>query len=223
MKPLPYDKVKQMIPPMKGFSATPSVRYKTIDIECRAPIDTDDATKWNYSFDESLERLRISDYERHLRSNEYVDFLLDTMHDGKTDPLKSVRADLLSSGEEWLSLALERQGNTLICHTDPDGWHSTNGVYRRTSQFSSLQSKSFDITGIPSSVRLSLTDFGNDLITVLYGRPLHRLPPIYQREGSIILPRNNSIQPVCAGGSYGLRFTSMMPYGASRGVREVRP
>jgi hypothetical protein len=70
-------------------------------------------------FNKSLERLRMSGYERHPTPAECFGLLVDFFKNKLDNKLKYVAENMLSGGGEWLSLAVQRDDDFLICSVNP--------------------------------------------------------------------------------------------------------
>ncbi len=176
------------------------------------------------TYDQSLRLLREAGYERHLRPVEAFTFLAEGLEGKLNSKHKKVHDDMLISYGEWLSMAFERQGNTLITYLDPEGlvWDGTK--YGKERGFSCSKQKEFDITGKPSQTYLDLNLFDEQLVRYVYGRSFSDLPP-KMKEGifraGLYLPPDNEVRPVGRGVLGGRFDVGGFGGGSVRGVASV--
>ncbi len=178
-----------------------------------------------FSFDDSLERLRKAGYERHPRPWEMFELLLDFSEDKleRDSNLYKTANDINREYSEWLSIAMERRGNTLICYTDPENIKKDKTTshcrYFVDGELKFTDKHEFDITGIPSGEFIKLKDFSRGLIPYLYGRKFEDLPEKVQNGSIIFLPPDGVLIPISQSND---RFGLCNYYvgRCSRGVRE---
>src|SRR3989338_3517432 len=97
------------------------IEYQGLLIQRRARRVRGKTEKALVTFDESLKLLRKAGYQRHLRPAEAFRFLAEGLEEKLTPEQKTVHDDMLTSHGEWMSLAMERQGDKLITYLDPEG------------------------------------------------------------------------------------------------------
>ena len=200
-----------------------SVSYNGLDFEAAAPRDG--AQKALLTYDASLARIKAGGYERHALPSEAFSLIADNLEGKLKGNLKAEADDMLSSYGEWLSMAVERKGDILICYMHPEGlvWNSKKSKYEQNS-FKCDGRQEFNISGKKSQEWISLDKFDDDFVKLFYGRSFDGLPK-EMRQGSgkahVALPADGELWPV--GRNY---FDSRFYvygygyyYGASRGVR----
>ncbi len=207
------------VPTLEEIALSMLSPYAGITFEAKAEYDGSD--KKLYTFDQSLSRLKAAGYTRHPRPQEVFGLLIANLENKVTAEQKSIVKDLLNNYSEWLSAAMERNGDTLIVYTDPEGliWDGSTYV-RQNFKFGSKQD--FSIAGIPSTKLVDLNQFGNDLVEFLYTRKFAQLPQAMREDGSrahLYLPTDEQILPAGRGNFDG-RFVVSTYFNvrASRGV-----
>ena len=155
------------------------------------------------TYDQSLKQLREAGYERHLRPAEAFTLLAKGLEERLTPEQIEVHDDMLTSYGEWLSMAMERQGDTLITYLDSEGLTWDGEKYVKPTAFNSTETKSLNITGIKSQQYIDLNLCGQELVRYLYGRACSDLP-IPMRDGSqraqLYLPVVGMVEPMVCGG-----------------------
>lgn len=229
------DELKNALIP-KDTVITNVMLFDNLEIEPNA------VSGYKLSFDESLERLRKAGYERHLRTWEAFSLIINSLEDNLQENLKQTSIELLCNNNgkvrEWLSTAVKREGDRLICYTDPENllWDDDHYIILGGKlKYSSWGE--FDITGIPSLKWVDLNNFSNDFIKFFYTREFGKLP--WQKwqghyNAEVCLPSDDGlVWPVTNNIGYG-RFkigsydgnpknTSFNgDFGISRGVRMKR-
>ena len=91
--------------------------YHRLEFEAKAAKGLDH--KALVSYDISLERLKMAGYERHASPAEAFSLLIDNLEGKLKGKYKAVAEDMLDDSGEWMSMAVERKGNTLICYLHP--------------------------------------------------------------------------------------------------------
>src|SRR3989339_2225151 len=83
------------------------------------------------TFDASLQRLKQAGYSRHPRPAEAFGLIIAHLEKKLPKDLDDIAKDMLSSKGEWLSLAMKRKGDTLICYLDPENlvWNAGSSSY----------------------------------------------------------------------------------------------
>src|SRR3989344_2885060 len=114
------------------------------------------------TYDQSLKQLREAGYERHLRPAEAFTLLAKGLEERLTPEQIEVHDDMLTSYGEWLSMAMERQGDTLITYLDSEGLTWDGEKYVKRPDFNSTETKSFNITGIKSQQYIDLNLCGQE-------------------------------------------------------------
>ena len=139
--------------------------------------------------------------------------------------MKRVHDDLLTNHGEWLSMAMERQGDTLITYLDPEGlvWNGAKYVQERSFTFS--KKEEFDITGKASHTFIDLKLFDEQLVRYVYGRAFADLPSEMKegdRRAQLHLQAEGMVRPVGRGGfGSGFVIGNFFDSWASRGVASV--
>ncbi len=157
------------------------VRYKDLLIESQVPREGG-REFGDFTYSDSLTRLRTAGYQRHLRPAEAFGVIIAGL-EGKLTPELQVSPDnTLPSFGEWLSLALEwKRGkgneNILTCYLDPEGLELGPGTeYVKTSKWNCSEKKEFVVDGILSTGIVNLQKVDHSLVEFLYGRSLADLP-----------------------------------------------
>src|SRR3989339_1513287 len=83
------------------------------------------------TFDASLQRLKQAGYSRHPRTAEVFSLIIAHFEKKLPKNLDDIAKDILSGIGEWLSLAIERKGDTLVCYLDPENlvWNASSRRY----------------------------------------------------------------------------------------------
>ena len=110
---------------------------------------------------------------------------------------------MLNTYGEWLSMAWERQSDTLLAHTDPEGltWNPFTHAYVRNN-FTCTETHTFTITRKPSTTRIDLQEFNEHFTTLHYGKPFNKLPkPLREgpQKAQVLLPPDGTVWPVGRG------------------------
>ncbi len=196
--------------------------YKDIEFEPRAYRKQGTAKELLY-FDKSLERLKLTGYERHPRPQEAFGLIIDGLEQKLAGALADVNTDFFTNYGEWLSCAFERQGDKLIAYLDPEGLVWKNDKYVK-QDFKFADKQEFSIAGKASNVWIPLQEIDTNLVTFLYTRPFKDLPEELQkgnRKANIAFPADGAAWPVgrVSNDWYNVIYCN---YGASRGVRPSR-
>ncbi len=167
-----------------------------------------------FTFGGSLSRLRNAGYERHLRPQEFFFDLQRGISQRRT--------------KEWLSLALENNGDRLVAYLDPEDLELNVYNYIKGANFNYTKKEEFNVPaaggcswicsyqplGIPSAY---LKNCDQELIHFLYGRPLSSF---LSRDEKLFFPREGNILPVHSGWyPFSLECGGGDGLAASRGVR----
>ncbi len=181
-----------------------------------------------YSYNESLERLRKYGYERHLRPNEAFKIIIDALEHPESN-YKEIYKDMMSSFGEWLSLAIERDKDSLNCYSDPEFTLDYKYLTRRKIKYN--QKYTFDIKNIKTyeddgfslnpilERRVTLELLPQDLVCLLYTKKFDDLPEIIKKKGNILIPEGNIIAPLIRKGVSIYFASSVDIKNASRGVK----
>jgi len=195
-----------------------AVLYQNLAIEPTVPRDG--SGKQLFTYDQSLARLREAGYERHLRPAEAFGLLVGSFEMTLNGLTRTVAEDMLSSYGEWLSLAMERKGYTLVCHFDPQGLEWNGSTYVKTADWKSTEQREFSIAGKPSQKWIDLNQFDDNLVVALYGNSWKDLPQEMKtgyRRAQMYLPSEGVLWPVARGYFYGSVF-SVNSYACNGGV-----
>jgi len=182
-------------------------------------------------FEESLQRLSSNGYDRHLRPNEAFELIIAHLKGKIVNPeLDSAVEDMLNSGcSEWLSMAFERRGDTLICYTDPKNIMYGKDCYvvgeNLFLKFSNEEK--FSIRGLPELRWVDLGEFSDRMVRHLYSVKFSELPKQMQ-EARVYLPPDETIWPVARhhsrhhpSGKFELGIFQSLA--ASRGLKMAEP
>lgn len=156
------------------------------------------ASKEQVTFDQSLINLRKRGYQRHPRPQEEFALLISYL-EGRLSPQQNKIAEDMLKKRDWLSCALERQGNVLIVYLDPEGFIFDGEKYVKGKNFKFLEVKRFTINSLPSQQLLQLNKIQQELTQYIYGRTLKNLPEKIQKDAYFYLPVDNTIWPVARG------------------------
>jgi hypothetical protein len=137
--------------------------------------------KGSLSYDKSLERLRQAGYERHPRPSEVFGLLIDYLECTLNDKLQTVAENMIEScSGEWLSMAVERQGNLLVFYTDPENivW---DGQKQMDVSLNYSAKHEFEHRPRPwrqcdNYEEMNLKRLDDDLVRFIYTRPYRDLP-----------------------------------------------
>lgn len=203
--------------------------YDGIEFEPRAYRKNGSTDKKLFYFNDSLDRIKKANYERHARSQEVFGLVIDGL-EGKlaNTPLQGVYGDMFKSYSEFMSLAWECKGNMLIAYLDPEGlvWNAKTDCYVKKG-FKFTEQEEFNIVGKDSDQWIDLKEFDDEFVEWHYTRKFSELPKKMQKgdkRAQVYLPLDGSIWPV-GRGSYGDGFDifSYFSSRASRGVRKNFP
>lgn len=179
-----------------------------------------------YSYNESLERLRKYGYERHLRPNEAFKIIIDAIEHPESN-YKGVYKDMASSFGEWLSLAIEKEKDFLICYLDPEFIKLEDNNYNATNISFTDKIKFYIGDGIPSSDWVSLREFPKDFTTFLLSKTFLDLPDkmkVGENEIRVYLPENGIWPMAYRHLDLAYNVIECSKLGASRGLRNyARP
>ena len=135
---------------------------------------------------------------------------------------------MLSNYDEWLSLAMERKGDILICYLHPEGlvWDKESRMYERKG-FKYESEFRFDIAGKESDKWVPLEEFSDGFAGFIYGREFKHLPKAIKKGNThfgrarIMLPKDGELRPAGRDFSYdSLCLFSRYEQSGSRGVKE---
>ena len=195
-------------------------------LEFEHPIPYKDENKELFYFNTGLAQLRKAGFQRYPRPAEAFSLIIDGLEGKLTGELADVQQNMLESYGEWLSLAVQRKGDTLIASVDPENLHRNTKKSRYELNGKTVHctdQKEFTIKNQPSQQWINLQALDQDLIQFLYGRTFDQLPqPL--REGperaQLYLPPEGVVRPVARGnlGWFGIDGCDH-DYGAARGVR----
>jgi hypothetical protein len=215
--------------PPATASASPLIAtsYNDIVFEPLAYREQGVSEKKLLYFNDSLARLRTAGFERHARPQEVFGLLIDSLEGRLAGSISDVQKDMLTSYGEWMSMAFERKGNTLIAYLDPEGLVWNSNTYVKDSSFKSVDTQEFDIAGKQSNTWIPLDEFSDDLVQAIYGQKFKDLPQDMRegnRKAQMRLPPDGVAWPVGRDG-FGGRYSvggNGCSLGASRGVRLVQ-
>jgi len=202
-------------------------------IEFEANVSRDIYNKKLYPYDLSLRKLKAAGYKRHASPSEVFSLLMDNLEGKLQGEYKAVAEDMLDDYGEWMSMAVERIGDTLTCYLHPEGlaWDKDKKIYWRKGIFKYDSRQEFDISGKGSACWIQLQKFSDDFVKMLYGRSYKDLPEDMREQvlGTDVYlpPPDGDIWPVYRNNINPFSITCYKKdRGASRGVREkpvVRP
>jgi len=208
-----------------GYDRAGFLPYQRVEFEPRALREEYRNKKAGLTFDESLTDLKRRGYDRHARPQEVFSLLCDHLEEKLGKRLQGVADDIVSYTHEWLSLAWECKGDTLIAYVDPVGlvWSDEQEEYVKDN-FSCTETQEFDITSNQSRPWIDLKKFGEDFVVAHYGAPFNELPSQMREEypkARVMLPQDGMVWPVGRGNLYTYSLDSVFyKVRASRGVRD---
>ena len=178
------------------------IEYNGLRIQRRAYRKAGEREKALLSYDQSLEQLRNKGYERHLRPAEAFTLLAEGLEGRLTPDLKKVYDNMLTSYGEWVSMAMERKGDTLITYLDPKGLKWDGQKYVKTPEFNFQETKVFGIKGMKSQEYIDLNQWNPELVQYVYGRAFANFPSEMKERSysaQLYLPAEGMVQPVGRG------------------------
>src|SRR3989339_344139 len=177
------------------------------------------------SFDASLQRLKQAGYSRHPRPAEAFGLIIAHLEKKLPKNLDDIAKDMLSGKGEWVSLAMERKGDTLVCYLDPENliWNAGSSRYDVSGgKLRYSEKKEFNIKGKNSVEWICADQFSPEFIKYCYGREFKQLPQ-EMRTGNykvhLYLPSEGKLWPAARGYDNLWYFLSCYNVRASRGVR----
>lgn len=175
-------------------------------------------------FGTSFDRIRSTKprfERRHARPKEVFSLLINGIEGKLLDGYAAVYEDMQTTESEFLSLAWERQGNSLTAYLDPKGLRFSKGLCYKTNKFGFTEKKKFDGEGMELRY-IPLDNFSDDFIVYHYSRQFRHLPAkmcIGDDKAKVLLPPDDGhIWPVIRNGGSSIYSITYSPKGASRGV-----
>jgi len=144
-------------------------------------------------YNESLEMLKKNGYDRHLRPWEALGLITEYYSGNLKGKLRKRAKNLIRSWGEWLSIAVERKGNYLICYMDPENITNVNnkGFVPDGNYLDCSAKYKLKIGNLPSKKWLSFESFNDDFCEFFYTRKFEDLPKKVRKRAEIILPPEN--------------------------------
>lgn len=183
-----------------------------------------------FRFDESLLRLRLYGYERHIRPWEYFDLVISHLENSLEEkPDCAVKNILQKNSTCWLSMAIEKKDNTLFCYVDPENlqWDEDKMRYVIDGKLNYTTVSQFYIADMPTGKWVRSKELGEWFTHLVYHRRFEDLPKEMKQEHDgtyVYMPLDNSVWPVCVG-RYNFRYSidfSPIHTAASLGIRNKR-
>ena len=203
-----------------------TVKQALVDIVFEEKAVDNGKEKNFYTFDASLRVLRKRGYERHPRPAEAFGLICNGL-EGRLQPEQQTVADNMLNGyEEWLSMALLREGNLLYCYLDPENLRWDEKEWKYVVQGGKLKHAGEEVYSIGSmrgGVPIKdMNEINPLLVEKLWSRHYAILPEEIRQKTWLYLPPENVLWPVDHSnydGRYhiGTHFYSR----ASRGVRNA--
>ena len=165
------------------------------------------------TFDQSLERLRAKEYDRHLSSKEVCNLVVDGLEGRLMESSWQNVFKCMSQRVEWVSMAFERLGLKLRVYKDPERFVWTGSSYVIQGYLWCSDQKDFFVEGN----NIPLVKCSDEFLKFVYGRTFHELPEKARSDAVIVLPENKKIMPVRRFGLLSLDGTGTHAY--SRGVQ----
>lgn len=182
-----------------------------------------------FYFEESLKRLKEAGYDRHFYPWEYFSLLIGHFEGKLGRKLDALAKSMLYGLGGWLSVAVERYDDTLVCYADPQNVKWASDAFQYTIDGAFLRHrgcKEFDVKGIPSEEWVDLGRFKDDFVEYFYTRKFEQLPIGLRRNAKVCLPLPDysPIYAISTTNHYGtcesLLFQARLMQG-SRGVRKA--
>ena len=213
--------LEELLKEDSGGDANPS--SQEIEFEKKALYSGND--KKIVYYNQSLSELKNRKYERHARPIEVFGLLIANLENKLTAEQKAIAQDMVNSYGEWLSLAIERKGNELICYEDPENlvWDAAKNLYVVQGKLKYGNEKKFSIKNIKSSEWIDLQNFDKHLQKYLYGREWKDLPNEMKAgnlHAQLALPPDKTIWPAGRGIYWYVVNCRYYYYWASRGVQK---
>ncbi|MFH1066230.1 MAG: hypothetical protein V1734_07000, partial [Nanoarchaeota archaeon] len=106
--------------------------YHGLEWELRALREGAQGAKKCYTYDKSINSLKKIG-KRHPTPSEALTLLADHLEGKLSGDLKATADDMLYNYGEWLSMAVERQEDMLICYLHPEGlvWDANESRYKK--------------------------------------------------------------------------------------------
>jgi len=199
------------------------VLFEDLDIE---PTAED----YRYHFCTSLKRLKEAGYERHLRPWESFDLITEHLENRLPPDLDVFVKIRTGDYDEWLSIALERNRDVLLCFVDPENLkQNKNGLkyfFDGTLRYNYALSKELSVKNIPSGTFVPLDQFSDEFVKYFYNRKFKELPK-EMREGAykahVYLPPEGVLWPASRGCLVNRFYLyTYCTYASSSGVRRHR-
>ncbi|MFA5887562.1 MAG: hypothetical protein WC852_02535, partial [Candidatus Nanoarchaeia archaeon] len=152
--------------------------YMGVEWDLHVPRNVPGGDKIIFTYDESLEHLK-KEGKRHPTPAEMFTLLAAEIEGKVQGDLSSVAKDILSNNGEWLSMAVERIGNKLVCYLHPEGlvWNNIDEKYEGNGIIHSGK-YDFDIGNKNPGEWHGLGAFSDDFVEFMYGRKFKNLPQI---------------------------------------------
>lgn len=147
----------------------------TLDVFKKIEIES---IPYEYSlfFDQSLNRIKDSGYERHLYPWEMLSLIMNHVENKLDGKLNSIAKEMLNKNTvrgHWLSFVAEIEGDKLNCYTNPQNlqWYNDSSKYltKEREQLVCDEKMQFDITRIGNKRMVGLNDFEEDFIKHVCG------------------------------------------------------
>lgn len=220
------ERLLNYVPPNAG-----SFTYKYITGDKISPLEVEsELSEPVFRFDESLLRLRLYGYERHLRPWEYFELVIGHLENSLEEkPDCAVKNILQKNSTCWLSMAIEKKDNTLLCYIDPENlqWDESKMKYIVDGKLKYTDVGNFSIDNIPVGRWVKSKELGEWFAYLIYHRRFEDLPKEMKEEHDstyVYIPLDNNVWPVCVGRyhfRYSLDFSPIHP-AASLGVCNKR-
>ena len=197
-----------------------------------------------FTYDESLARLQAAGYERHPQPAELFSLIMAYLEgDFATNPdLHMLAEKILKRPGCWLSMAMRRSGDTIMCFVDPKNLRydedADKYVFGKgTSDKMKLgHIRTFSVIGMPSETEVELrvlNVLNPKLVKFLYSRDLDCFPAEMFENGlcvpKLTFPAEKNLWPVAYGGfsmdwvySMNMADPNSFPNAPSLGVREKK-
>lgn len=197
-----------------------NINFDSLEIE-PGMISWHSNKKYITNFEKSLERLRKAGYERHLYPWESFELIMNHFEGKLNETLDAITKNLRASDGEWFNLAVERQGEKLVCYVDPENirWDGYDEKYVVDGVLRYSYKEDLKIRRISSQMWTSMQYFEEDFAEFFCNRKFKDIPQKLQEHTMIYLPPDYELWPIGRGSGGAINICGYVSDRASRGVR----
>lgn len=171
---------------------------KTLSIDIgNIAVEAEEDFQSPVRYDQNLERLTRHGYQRNLTPAEYFNLFFNSYEHCPTHTAASYSDTPasyiggLGKSEEWLSLAVQKQGNILTCYLNPKGlvWNEEVQEYA-PQQFTFSEKREFTLPSADERWLIITPQTNPELVKCLFGREYAAIPQtvLEKHESWINLP-----------------------------------